>query len=66
MSDTALWTTLRVLQEREAVLRRLSQAQKMVTPNVVRDALRGADTIADLRKAILRLTKSAPGIERTD
>ena len=66
VSDAALWTTLRVLQEKEAVLRRLAQAQEMVTPNVAWDTLREADTIADLRKAILRLTKSAPGLEGVD
>ena len=62
MSDEALWTSLRVLQEKEAVLRRLAQAQEATMPDVARDALREADTIANLRKAILGLTKSTPGI----
>ena len=63
MSDAALWTTLRVLQEKEAVLRRLAKAQETVMPEVARDALSEANAIADLCSAVRRLTKSAPGAE---
>ena len=61
-SDAALWTTLRVLQEKKVVLRRLAHAQETATPDAARDALREAGAIAELRKAILGLTKSTPGI----
>ena len=60
-SDAALWASLRrVLQEKETVLRRLAQAQDAVMPDIARNALREADMIANLGKAIRRLTKSAP------
>ena len=62
MSDAPLWTSLRMLQEKQAVLRRLAPAQEATMPDVARDSLREADTIADLRKANLGLTKSTPGI----
>ena len=65
-SDASLWTTPWVLQEKEAVLRRLVQAQEATMPEVARAALRTADTIADLRKAILGLTKSAHGLKGVD
>lgn len=61
-SDAALWTSLRVLQEKEAVLRRLAQAQQTATPQN-KEALHEADAIADLCNAIRRLTKNAPGDE---
>jgi len=62
MSDAALWISPRALQEKQTVLRRLAQAQEATMPYVARDALREDDTIADLRKVILRPTKSTPGI----
>ena len=63
MSDAALGTTLRVLQEKEAVRRLLAPAHETVMPEVARDALREADAMADLCSAVRRLTKSAPGAE---
>lgn len=66
VSDAALWTSLRVLQEKEAVLRRLAQIQHTVSPKSAQDALREADAIADLCSAIRRLTRHAPGAEGTD
>jgi two-component system chemotaxis response regulator CheB len=63
VSDAALWTTLRVLQEKEAVLRRLAQAQETVMPDIAHDALREADEIAEVCRAMRRLTQSAPGIQ---
>lgn len=63
VSDAALWTSLRVLQEKEAVLRRLAQAQHAVRPQSAQDALREADAIADLCHAVRRLTRHAPGAE---
>ncbi len=66
VSDAAVWTTLRVLQEKEAVLRRLAQTQEASMPEVARDALREADTIADLCSAMRGLTQSAPGINGFD
>ena len=66
-SDAALWASLRrVLQEKETVLRRLAQAQDAAMPDIARDALREADMIADLGKAIRRFTKSAPSPEVLD
>ena len=46
MSDAALWTAQRALQEKEAVLRRLAPAQETVISAVARDALREANAIA--------------------
>ena len=65
VSDAALWTSLRVLQEKEAVLRRLAQARQAVNPQKAQDALREADAIADLCNAVRRLTRHAPGAEGT-
>jgi two-component system chemotaxis response regulator CheB len=68
VSDAALWTTLRVLQEKQAVLRRLAQAQAQegAMPEVAHDALREANEIAGLCNAIRRLTQRAPGIGGLD
>ena len=68
VSDATLWASLRVPQEKEAVLRRLAQAhaQEATLPDAARDALREAGAIAELRKAIFGLTKSAPGAEGVD
>ncbi|NDP63131.1 chemotaxis protein CheB [Polaromonas sp.] len=60
-SDAALCTSLRVLQEKQAVLRRLAQAQHAVSPKNAQDALREADAIADLCSAVRRLIKHVPG-----
>lgn len=62
-SDAALWTSLRVLQEKETVLRRLAQAQEAAMPDIARDALREADAIATLCQAVRGLTKSAPSLD---
>ena len=51
---------------KETVLRRLAQAQDAVMPDIARNALREADMIADLGKAIRRLTKRAPSPEVLD
>ena len=51
-----------MLQEKEAVLRRLAQAHKATLPDVARDALREADRISNLRKAILGFIKCVPDI----
>ena len=65
-SDVALWASLRVLQQKEAVLRRLVQAQQTVNPQnaqSTQDLLREAESIADLCRAVRRLIEHAPGIE---
>ena len=66
VSDAALWTSLRVLQEKEAILRRLAQAQQATTPQSALDALREASGIADLCSAIRRLAKDASGADGVD
>ena len=66
VSDAALWASLRMLQEKEAVLRRLAQAQHAVSPTSAQDALREADAIADLCSAVRRLIRHAPGAEGAD
>lgn len=65
-SDAALWTSLRVLQEKEAVLRRLAQAQDALMPGMAQDALREADAIADLCQAARGLTRRAPSRDVVD
>jgi len=60
VSDAALWTSLRVLQEKESILRRLAQSPDAGLPGSAQDALREADELTQLCEAIRRLTKNAP------
>ena len=58
--------SLRMLQEKEAVLRRLAQSQHAVSPKSAQDTLREANAIADLCSTIRKLTRHAPGAEGAD
>ena len=60
LTDAALWTSLRTLQEKEAILRRLAQSQETVASGAGREALHEADELAQVCKALRRLTENAP------
>ena len=66
VSDAALWASLRVLQEKEAVLRRLAQTQGAFTPEMAHETLREADAIAEVCSAVRGLVKPAPSAEAVD
>ena len=56
-------TSLRVFQDKDAVLRWLVQARQATLPDTAREsAARGRHAMTNKRKAIPGLTKSAPGI----
>ena len=63
LSSAALWTSLRLLQEKEAILRRLAQEQQAVRPQSAQDALREANAIDELCSAVRRLIQRTPGAE---
>ena len=63
-SDAALWTSLRVLQEKEDVLRQLAQTQLAAAPAAAIDSLIEADALARLCTEVRKLTKSASGADR--
>ena len=58
LTDAALWTSLRTLQEKESVLRRLAAAQLSTGGSA--DALREADALAQVCEALRKLTERAP------
>ena len=60
MTDAALWTSLRSLQEKEAILRRLAQAAKAATPEQCAELLREADELAQVSAMLRKLTEKAP------
>ena len=58
VSDAALWTSLRALQEKQAILRRLAQTQGACAQ--AQEALREADDLAQVCAAVRKLTARAP------
>jgi two-component system chemotaxis response regulator CheB len=60
VTDAALWTGLRVLQEKEAILRRLADAQREGNPESAASCEREADEIAAVATAMRKLTVKAP------
>ena len=57
VSDAALWTSLRTLQEKEAILRRLAQAQGPSALTSTQGMLREADELAQVCTVLRRLTQ---------
>jgi two-component system chemotaxis response regulator CheB len=58
LTDAALWTSLRTMQEKESVLRRLAVAQRAA--GVAADAEREADELAAVCEALRKLTERTP------
>lgn len=66
VTDSALWSGLRVLQEKEAILRRLVEVQQADDPDAAEDLLREADELAEVASALRTLTLKAPGAANVD
>jgi two-component system chemotaxis response regulator CheB len=60
VADAALWTGLRALQEKEAILRRLARLQEGAAPGPAADCLREADELAQVAASLRKLTMKAP------
>jgi len=60
VTDVALWTGLRALQEKESILRRLAEVQKTEGVGNAEDSLREADELAVASAALRKLTLKAP------
>ncbi|MDB5930262.1 MAG: CheB methylesterase, partial [Polaromonas sp.] len=60
MTDAALWTSLRSLQEKEAILRRLAQAGQAAAPEQCAAMLREADELAQVSAMLRKLTEKTP------
>ena len=60
VTDAALWTGLRVLQEKEALLRRLAEVQRESDAAAAADCDREADEIAQVANAMRKLTVKTP------
>jgi two-component system chemotaxis response regulator CheB len=60
VSDAALWSSLRTLQEKEFILRRLAQAQGPGASAAAEQALREADELAQACTVLRRLSENAP------
>ncbi|KQW54340.1 chemotaxis protein CheB [Variovorax sp. Root411] len=61
VADGALWTGLRALQEKEAILRRLAQMHGAGKPAAASDCLREAEELAQVVEALRKLTLATPG-----
>jgi len=66
VTDSALWTSLRTLQEKEAILRRLAEVQKAEGIGSAEASLREADELAAASAALRRLTLKAPSAANFD
>jgi len=60
VTDAALWTSLRAMQEKEAMLRRLAEVQKADGVGNAENSLREADELAAVSAALRKLTVRAP------
>ncbi|WP_194273964.1 chemotaxis protein CheB [Variovorax paradoxus] len=60
VTDAALWTGLRALQEKEAILRRLAETQRASEPEAAAGCDREADELAAVSLAMRSLTMKAP------
>ena len=60
VTDAALWTGLRVLQEKEAILRRLAEVQRESEPEAAAECDIEADELAAVATAMRKLTVKAP------
>jgi two-component system chemotaxis response regulator CheB len=59
-TDTALWTSLRALQEKEAIVRRLAQVQESRMPGSGESARREAQELATASKVLRRFIEGTP------
>ncbi|QGW81878.1 chemotaxis protein CheB [Variovorax paradoxus] len=60
VTDAALWTSLRTMQEKESILRRLAEVQKAEGVGNAEESLREADQLAIVSAALRKLTLKAP------
>lgn len=60
VTEDALWASLRALQEKEAILRRLAQMQAAQSPGSEREALKEAVELAQVIGALRALMDKAP------
>ena len=60
VTDQALWTSLRSLQEKESILRRLAEADDGTSSTLAHDALREADELAAAASTLRKLVEQAP------
>ncbi|MDB5868580.1 MAG: CheB methylesterase [Polaromonas sp.] len=61
VTDAALWSSLRALQEKESILRRLAQVYGPGSPQHSPDVLREADELAEVSAMLRKLTERTPG-----
>jgi two-component system chemotaxis response regulator CheB len=66
LTDAALWSSLRVLQEKEAMLRRLAERQALDDMLSAQATLQEARGIADIAAALRRLVIRAPSPAGSD
>jgi two-component system chemotaxis response regulator CheB len=59
-TDSALWTSLRALQEKEAILRRLAEVQEARMPTSGQAALREAQELAHAIQVLRRFVEGTP------
>jgi two-component system, chemotaxis family, protein-glutamate methylesterase/glutaminase len=59
-TDAALWTSLRALQEKEAIVRRLAEVQESRLPGAGELALREAEELAAASKVLRRFIEGTP------
>ena len=60
VTDAALWTGLRALQEKEGILRRMAHLQAQAAPDAAADCLREAEALSSVAVALRALTLKAP------
>ena len=66
LTDAALWTGLRALQEKESILRWLAQVHRPGTPEYSPDPLREADELAEVCAMLRKLTNRVPVAKKLD
>lgn len=60
VTDVALWAALRVVQEKEAILRRLAEVRELDAPGVQQSALVEADSLAAFARQLRKVVISVP------
>lgn len=60
VTDEAVWSSLRALQEKEMMLRRLAEAHGPQLPEHGRNALREADELARISTMLRQLIEKSP------
>jgi two-component system chemotaxis response regulator CheB len=66
VTEEALWTSLRALQEKEAILRRLAQMQAAQSPGSEREALKEADELSQVIASLRAVMEKAPSNQSFD